>query len=167
MKTKSKRDGITAGQPVTLWDDISAEASYVLMRFLRLVSFLALELVTLFCLIRALFCIFAALDSTMDLWMLKPGLMYLVGAITAGVLCWACGTPYRYNTKMPGIVVKTCCRCKARMEDKWFCPRCGELRPGGVINSLLWLLSLLLTVVFVIHDLAWVLLTAASFRKKD
>ena len=106
MKTKGMVSMLSMKPMVTLWDDVSAEASYVAMRFARLVLFLALEVATFFCLVRALVCIFCALDSSVDERLMLPGLGYLVGAIASGILCWSCGTPYRYNTKMPGISVK-------------------------------------------------------------
>jgi len=76
--------------------------------------------------------------------------------ICAFICSWmvsaAVGLPYRYRATKPGLGIRECGNCGAKIVDTWICEKCGDFRYVKIATSLIWLVSFLVTVVFVTYD---------------
>lgn len=72
--------------------------------------------------------------------------------VVAWMLAPAIGFPYRYRATKPGLGIRECEACKAKIADLWFCDRCHHFRIVKILTSFLWLVSLAVTIAFIAYD---------------
>ena len=146
------------------------ELRYLIMRVMRLLVTLSAEIVGL---------VTAVLGACWGVWgflffVVKPidGIGFLllsalcigIAAIAMSIMI-AAGSPYRFNTKTPGIRLATCKHCGKRIPDFAHCQECGQSRYAehdglAIIRCASWMV----TVVWVTHD---VLMFMFAFAKKS
>ncbi len=83
---------------------------------------------------------------------------FLIGCafITLSVMLFgldlAVAIPYRYKAGKPGLAVRTCGKCGVTVPDTWTCGNCKSFRQSKVFSSAMYAASVVITAVFVVHD---------------
>lgn len=106
--------------------------------------------------------VFRYLSCTYPFWLALLSFIICIGLY---ILAIGCSFPFRYTTKKPGLDTKTCWQCGAEIADTFKCKKCKAVRVGKIATSAVWGLSLLLTTVFIIHDIVFIIFTVSITRK--
>lgn len=164
--------------------DASDEIRYLIMRTARLLLSLAIEITMFVMVVPMVVSVYFSIFYVLTLGNLGPaapglGPLYnflaehcLISAVVLvpavlflWIQCMAVGLPYRFSTTPPGLRLKKCWRCAAEIPDYLNCPSCGAWRNGRVITIAVWMLSFVITTLFVINDTLMVLITVAGMSK--
>jgi len=154
------------------------EVSYALMRVCRLVLALILEAGTIVCgccgivvTLIALFSLpgfglgwsedFNLMTNIVHFYPLPLGLALLAITVALLVSALAVSLPYHYETIMPGISSKTCRACDYEIVDALFCTNCNVFRPSRIATYLAHCVSKLVTIIFYIHDIMFMMIGLA------
>lgn len=176
-------DSVNRGNPPTgsRWRlpmaELGNDVAYVIMRLLRVVLGFAFGAGCIFGMLVELasvygFCFsFGSASQLADMsprtlfwahyWWLTGILGILVPAALYALKV-AIGIPYRYQSGKPGLNIRHCEWCRGMTADTLMCGKCERLRLVGVASKVVWLFSLAVTMLWVLHDVLGTMLFFAS-----
>jgi hypothetical protein len=103
-------------------------------------------------------------------WELLHSFLFLPVAFAVTAVAWgqalALGMPFRWKNSPPNSMVVRCDSCRKAVVNHASCDNCGAFNKKYIVTSALYLVNVLITMLWVIHDMTFGLIAGAGFGRK-